>query len=51
MRNMHAEVEPFFSRYEQANKSFNFEHVAACYVDVFLFGSPAGVQCVKKEDF
>ena len=27
------------------------EQIAACYADVFLFGGPESVQCVKKEDF
>ena len=27
------------------------EQIVACYADVFMFGGPEGVQCVKKEDF
>jgi hypothetical protein len=44
-------VKSFFSRYESANAIFDVEQLAACYADVFMFGGPAGVQCVKKEDF
>jgi len=45
------EVRSFFARYEAANASFDVEQIAACYADVFMFGGPDGVQCVKKEDF
>jgi hypothetical protein len=51
MSNEQTEVKSFFSRYEAANAIFDVEQIAACYADVFMFGGPAGVQCVKKEDF
>src|SRR5215472_15529503 len=51
MSDENAEVKLFFARYEAANAVFDVEQIAACYADVFLFGGPAGVQCVKKEDF
>lgn len=51
MSNEHAEVKSFFTRYEAANAIFDVEQIAACYAEIFMFGGPAGVQCVKKEDF
>jgi hypothetical protein len=51
MSNEHVEVKTFFSGYETANATFDLEQIAACYADVFMFGGPGGVQCVKKEDF
>ena len=51
MSNENAEVRSFFSGYETANATFDLEQIAACYADVFMFGGPGGVQCVKKEDF
>jgi hypothetical protein len=48
---MNIEVNEFFSRYETANAIFDVDQIAACYADLFMFGGPAGVQCVKKEDF
>jgi len=51
MSNEHTEVTSFFTRYEAANAIFDVEQIAACYAEVFMFGGPAGVQCVKKEDF
>ena len=44
-------VKSFFTRYEAANAIFDAEQIAACYAEVFMFGGPDGVQCVKKEDF
>lgn len=44
-------VTSFFKRFEAANAVFDVEQIAACYAEVFQFGGPAGVQCVKKEDF
>src|SRR5437588_5755876 len=44
-------IKSFFSRYEAANTTFDVEQIAGCYADVFMFGGPAGVQSVKKEDF
>lgn len=46
-----SEVKSFFTGYETANAIFDVEQIAACYADVFMFGGPEGVQCVKKEDF
>jgi ketosteroid isomerase-like protein len=51
MNDQNADVQSFFTGYETANATFDVEQIAACYADVFLFGGPAGVQCVKKEDF
>ena len=51
MSNKNAEVKSFFTVYEAANAIFDVEQIAACYADVFMFGGPEGVQCVKKEDF
>ena len=51
MSNKNAEVKSFFTGYETANAIFDVEQIAACYADVFMFGGPEGVQCVKKADF
>ena len=51
MNNENAEVKSFFNTYETANAVFDVEQIAACYADVFMFGGPQGVQCIKKEDF
>ena len=51
MSNENTEVKSFFTRYEAANAIFDLEQIAACYAEVFMFGGPEGVQCVKKEDF
>jgi hypothetical protein len=51
MSNENTEVKSFFTRYEAANAIFDVEQIAACYAEVFMFGGPGGVQCVKKEDF
>ena len=51
MSNGNSDVNSFFTRYEAANAIFDVEQIAACYAEVFMFGGPAGVQCVKKEDF
>ena len=51
MSSTNAELKSFFGRYESANAIFDVEQIAACYADVFMFGGPDGVQCVKKEDF
>ena len=50
MSNENTEVKSFFTRYEAANAIFDVEQIAACYAEVFMFGGPEGVQCVKKED-
>ena len=51
MSDVSAEVKGLFTHYESANAIFDVEQIAACYADAFMFGGPAGVQCVKKEDF
>jgi hypothetical protein len=51
MSNENAGVNSFFTRYEAANAIFDVDQIAACYAEVFMFGGPEGVQCVKKEDF
>jgi hypothetical protein len=51
MRDENAEVNGFFNRYETALATFDVNQIAACYAELFMFGGPAGVQCVKKEDF
>lgn len=51
MSNTDPAVELFFSDYEQANSTSKIERIAACYADAFMFGGPAGVQCVTKENF
>ena len=51
MSNDNVEVNSFFSGYETANATFDVEKIAACYADIFMFGGPEGVQCVKKDDF
>ena len=48
---MNTNVRKFFDRYEKANAEFDVAKIAAFYADVFMFGGPQGVQCVKKEDF
>jgi hypothetical protein len=48
---MHANVREFFDGYGKANAEFDVPKIAAFYADVFMFGGPQGVQCVKKEDF
>lgn len=51
MSHENTEVRSFFTRYEAANTIFDVEQIAACYSEIFMFGGPTGVQCVKKEDF
>ena len=51
MSTKNSEVKSFFTGYETANAIFDVAQIAACYADVFMFGGPEGVQCVKKEDF
>jgi hypothetical protein len=48
---MNADVREFFNGYEKANAEFDVPEIAALYADVFMFGGPQGVRCVKKEDF
>lgn len=44
-------AEEFFRTYERANSEFDVQSIANHYAEVFMFGSPQGVQAVKKEDF
>jgi hypothetical protein len=44
-------VKEFFNEYERANAEFDVQRIAECYADAFMFGGPAGVQPVKKEEF
>ena len=44
-------AEGFFRLYEQANNDFDAQLIAKLYADTFMFGSPQGVQSLKKEDF
>ena len=44
-------AEEFFRVYEQANTVFNVQSIATLYADTFMFGTPQGVQAIKKEDF
>jgi hypothetical protein len=46
-----ARIREFFDTYQRANAEFDVHKIAACYADVFMFGGPAGVQPVKKDDF
>jgi ketosteroid isomerase-like protein len=48
---MTADVREFFARYEKTNAEFDVAALATLYADTFMFGGPAGVRCVKKEDF
>ena len=48
---MNANVREFFDGYGKANAEFEVAKIVAFYADVFMFGGPQGVQCVKKEDF
>jgi len=51
MTDLDLQVQQFFDRYEKANAEFDVQKIAACYANVFLFGGPAGIQAVSKEDF
>jgi hypothetical protein len=44
-------VKEFFNEYERANAEFDIQRIAERYADAFMFGGPAGVQPVKKEEF
>jgi hypothetical protein len=48
---MNTNVREFFDGYGKANAEFDVPKIAAFYADVFMFGEPQGVRCVKKEDF
>jgi ketosteroid isomerase-like protein len=41
----------FFGQYERANAQSDIPAITALYADVFLFGGPAGVRSVSKDDF
>jgi ketosteroid isomerase-like protein len=51
MDELNAKVREFFDGYESANAEFEVQKIAAFYADLFMFGDPQGVRCVKKEDF
>jgi len=51
MNDLNAKVKNFFDHYRQASAENEIERMAALYADVFLFGDPAGVRPVRKEDF
>src|SRR5438132_8163135 len=51
MTDRNARIREFFDDYKKANADFDVQKIAACYADVFMFGGPAGVQPVKKDDF
>lgn len=51
MSDENAEVNGFFEGYETALAAFDIDWIAACYAELFMFGGPDGVRCVKKEDF
>jgi hypothetical protein len=48
---MKQQVEAFFSRYDEANRSANFSAFEDLYADRFMFGGPGGVQVVDREGF
>ena len=51
MTELTAKVYKFFGQYQRAMADSDVERMAALYADVFLFGDPAGVRSVSKEDF
>ncbi|PYV69008.1 MAG: hypothetical protein DMG97_22230 [Acidobacteria bacterium] len=51
MTDRNARIREFFDDYKKANADFDVQKIAACYAEVFMFGGPAGVQPVKKDDF
>lgn len=51
MTDLHARIREFFKNYEEANREFDVQKIAACYADAFMFGGPMGVQSVEKDDF
>jgi hypothetical protein len=51
MNDLDLRIREFFNKYENANADFDVQKIASCYADVFMFGGPAGVQAVKKDDF
>src|SRR5579864_874854 len=51
MSNENTKVKSFFTHFEAANAIFDLEQIAACYAEVFMFGGPESVHCVKKEDY
>jgi hypothetical protein len=51
MTDLSVPLRDFFDEYEKANTVFDLQRIAACYAEVFMFGSPEGVQPVKKDDF
>ena len=51
MTELTAKVTNFFGHYQRVMADSEIERMAALYADVFLFGDPAGVRPVSKEDF
>src|SRR5579864_62495 len=51
MTELRAKVRNFFDHYQWAMADSEVERMAALYANVFLFGDPAGVRLVSKEDF
>jgi ketosteroid isomerase-like protein len=48
---MAVNAKEFFVQYERANAQSDIPAITALYADVFLFGGPAGVRSVNKDDF
>lgn len=48
---MSQSVRAFFEEYESAISNSDASKITAHYADLFLFGGPQGVQCVKKDEF
>lgn len=48
---MNGQIHEFFLRYDHANSSSDPRLIGAMYADTFMFGGPAGIQVIKKDDF
>ena len=48
---MAVNAKEFFGQYERANAQSDIPAITALYADVFLFGGPAGVRSLNKDDF
>lgn len=48
---MNQTAENFFKTFEQAISQSDVATIAGQYADAFMFGSPQGVQSIKKDDF
>jgi len=44
-------VRDFLERYERANSAGDVAAIGRLYADTFLFGGPAGVRALPKDDF